>query len=88
MPNNDIRRPSRPQVELKEREKSDRYLDFARELENMEKEDVTDTNCNQCIRNKPQRIDKKTRRLRKQWTSRDHPDYSIIKIGQNTDKSP
>ena len=29
-----------------------------------------------------------TRRLRYQKKSRDHPDYSIVKIGQNTETSP
>ena len=40
------------------------------------------------IWNNPQRIDKGTRRLRNQRTSRDYLDYSIIKIGQNTERSP
>ena len=31
---------------------------------------------------------KGTRRLGNLWTSRDHSSYSIIKIGQNTKKSP
>ena len=30
-----------------------------------------------------QRIDKKTGRLVKIWTGGDHPNYRIIKIGQN-----
>ena len=29
-----------------------------------------------------------TGRLGNKWTSIDHPNYSIIKIGQNTEKSP
>ena len=33
-------------------------------------------------------IGKRTRRLRNKRTSRDYPDYSIIKIGQNTEKRP
>ena len=33
-------------------------------------------------------INKGTGGLGNQRTSRDHPDYSIIKIGQNTQKSP
>ena len=40
-----------------------------------------DTNCNWGPWNNPQRIDKGTRRLRNQRTSRDQPDNSIIKIG-------
>ena len=33
-------------------------------------------------------IPKGAGRHRNQWTSSDHPDYSIIKIRQNTEKSP
>ena len=39
-------------------------------------------------RNNPQRIGKGFGRLGNKKTSGDHPDYSIIKIGQNTEKSP
>ena len=41
-----------------------------------------------CTRNNPQRIGKGTWRLGNERTSRDHPDYIIIKIGKNTEKSP
>ena len=54
----------------------------------MEHEGGGDTNCNWCTWNNPQRIDKETRRLRNQRTSRDRPNYIIIKIDQNTEKSP
>ena len=47
-----------------------------------------DTNCNHCIWNNPQSIDKDTRKLGNQRTSRNHADYSINNIGQNTEKSP
>ena len=47
----------------------------------MEHEGGGDTNCNCCTWNDPQGIVKGTGRLRNQKTSRDHPDYSIIKIG-------
>ena len=40
------------------------------------------------LRTIPQRLGKETGRLRNQRASRDHPDYIIIKIGQNTEKSP
>ena len=43
-----------------------------------------DTNCAWCTWNNPHR----NRRLRNQRESRDHPGFSIIKIGQNTEKSP
>ena len=38
--------------------------------------------------NNPLRIGKKIGGLGNKWASRDHPDYSIIKIGQNTEKGP
>ena len=62
-------------------EKKDRYLDLARELKKSNIED-----CNWYTWNNPHRIDQGARRLRNQ--SRDHLDYNIINIGQNTEKSP
>ena len=47
----------------------------------------SDTNSNWCTWNNPQRIDKGTGRLENKRTSGDCPDYSIFKIGQNTEKS-
>ena len=46
------------------------------------------TNCNWCIRNDPERIGKGTERLGNKMTSREHSDYCITKISQNTEKSP
>ena len=54
----------------------------------MEHEGGSDANCNWCTWNNPQRIGKGTGRLRNERTGENHPDYSIIKIGQNTEKSP
>ena len=54
----------------------------------MEHEGDCDTNCNWCTWKDPQKIGKRTGRLRNQRIRRDHPDYSITKIGQNTEKSP
>ena len=51
----------------------------------MEYESDCGTNCNRCALNNPQKIGARTRRLRIQRTSRNHLDYSIIKIGQNTE---
>ena len=48
----------------------------------------SDTNCNRWDLNNLQRISKGTERVRNQSTSRDHPNDSIIKIGQNTEESP
>ena len=72
-------------VKIKENEKSDKYQDIARELKIMELECDSDTNCNWCTWNNSQRLGK---RLRNQKISGDHLDYSIIKIAQNTGKSP
>ena len=46
------------------------------------------TNCNWCTWNNPQRIDKGTGGVGNKRMSGDHPNYCIIKIGQNTEKSP
>ena len=54
----------------------------------MEHEDDSDTNCGRCTWDDLQRISKGNGGLRNKRTSRVHPDYSIIKIGQNTEKSP
>ena len=47
----------------------------------------SNTNCNWCTWNNPQRIGKGAGRMRSQRTSGDHPPY-MSKIGQNTEKSP
>ena len=54
----------------------------------MEHERNSDTSYNWCTRNNPQKLGKQTGRLGNKRTSGDHPDFSILKIGQNTDKSP
>ena len=47
-----------------------------------------DTNCGWCTWNDPQRIGKEPGRFENIRTRRDHPDYSIIMISQNTEESP
>ena len=54
----------------------------------MEHEGDSKTNCNLCAWYSHQRIDKGAGRLGNKRTSEDYPDYSIIKIGQNTEKNP
>ena len=54
----------------------------------MENESDDDTNCNWCTWYSHQQIDKRTGGLKNKRTSGDHPNDSIIKIGQNTEKSP
>ena len=76
-------------VKIKENEKRDQYLDLARELKKgMEHENDGDNYCNCCAWNGPQRMGKGIGRLGNWRTNRDHPDDSIVKIGQNTEKSP
>ena len=50
----------------------------------MEHEGDGDINCNWCTRYSHQSISKETGRI----GSGEHPNYSIIKIGQNTKKNP
>ena len=54
----------------------------------MEHESDVDVNCNWCARNNPQMLSKEIRRLKNQRTTRDHSEYGIIKLSQNTEKSP
>ena len=74
---------------LKEIEKINKYLDLARELKtSMEHEDDNDANCKWCTGNGPQRLKKETGRVGNRRTNREHLNPSIVKIGQNTEKSP
>ena len=72
-------------VKIKESEKRDKYLDLARELKkkNMGNEGDSDTNCHWCTWDC-----EAIGRLGNKRTSWDHPDFSIIKIDQNTEESP
>ena len=54
----------------------------------MEHESKSDTNCSLRTWNSPQRLGKWTERIGNKWTNRDHPDYDIVDISQNTEKSP
>ena len=46
-----------------------------------------DTNCNWCSSYNHPRIGIATRGIGNMWASRDHPNYSIIEISQNTKKN-
>ena len=46
------------------------------------------TNCNWCFWYSHQRIDTGTGGLENKRTSGDHPNYSIVEIGENTEKCP
>ena len=54
----------------------------------IEHESNGNTNCNWCTRNGPQKLGKGTGRAGNQRTSRDHRNYTITKVGKNTEKSP
>ena len=54
----------------------------------MEHESGDYTNCNWCSWCSHQKIGKRTRGLRYKGASGDHPNYSIVKIDQNTEESP
>ena len=54
----------------------------------VEHEGDSDTNSNWCTRDNRKKAGKGTGRLRNKRTGRDLLDYSIINIGQNTEKSP
>ena len=54
----------------------------------MEHEGDGDTNCNWCTWNNPQRIYKRTGRLKKRRKNSDYQDYYIIMVGQNIENSP
>ena len=69
--------------------KRDKYRDLVWELKKLCGMKVMgDTNCNWCTWNNLQRTDEGSRRLKNKRISRDHPDYSITKISQNTESSP
>ena len=53
----------------------------------MEYESKGDTNCNSCSRYDHQKIDKVTGGLGNKRKIEDQPNYGIVKIDQNTEKS-
>ena len=75
---------------IKESEKSDKYLDLAREpkkLWNMRLTVIQNTNWDWCTWNDPQRLVKRNGRHGNWRTNRDHPN-SCIKISPSAEKSP
>ena len=49
---------------------------------------VTDTTCNWRTWNGPQRLEKGAKRVENRRTNLNHPNWSIVEISQNTEKSP
>ena len=81
--------PTVHRVTLKKKEKRKKYLHFARELTNtIEHENDGDTSCYWCTWNNPEKIGEGTPKRRNKRKSGNYPDYSIIKIGQNSEKGP
>ena len=75
-PQSKIKRSKKKKKRKKRKEKSKAH------------EGDNDTNCNYCTWNNPQKIDNVTRKFGNKRTNEDQPAYSIIKMGQNTEKSP
>ena len=80
--------PADDKVNLKEINKRDKYLDLARGLKKLEHESDGDTNCNWHARYTHQTIGTGTGGLGHRRTSEDHINNSIVRIDQNTEKSP
>ena len=75
-------------VKWKESKNRDKYLNLARELKSMEHKSDGDTNCNWHAQFSHQKISTEMGWLGNKRTSEDYPNYTIIKISQNTEKSP
>ena len=72
--------PSNHRVKLKESEKTDKYLDLARETEKTIKyESDSDTECNWCTWYSNQKFDTGTWGLGNERTSGDHRNKSVVK---------
>ena len=80
--------PADNKVKIKESKKNNEYLDLAREQKKMEHEGDEVIICSWCSGNNPQRTGKGTGRLGNKRTRKYHPDYSIIKNSQNTERGP
>ena len=75
-------------LKLKESQKKDKYLDLTQELKKtVQHESDVYTNYNWCSWYSHQRINKGTGGLGNKKTSGEHPNYCIIDISQNTEKS-
>ena len=81
--------PADPRIKLKESEKKDKYLAPCLGIEKTtEHESDNYTNRDWCFWYSHQSIIKGAKGLGNKKTSGNHPNYSIIEIGQNTEKSP
>ena len=88
----DLAIPADHREELKEGEQRDKYLDLARKLKRkiktMEHKSEGDTSCNWCALYSKQIIVIGTGGLGNKRTRGDHPNCSIVEIGQDIEKNP
>ena len=84
----DVAVPADHRVKLKEKEKKDKCMVIARKLKNVEHKSDGYTNCNWGCWYIHQRIGSRTEGFGNKGTSGDHLNYSIVEIGQNTEKIP
>ena len=75
-------------VRIKEKEKKTSSSTLPENWKVMKHEGGCETNCSCCVRNNPQGLRKWAGMVENQKISRDHSNNSIVKIGQNTQKSP
>ena len=84
--------PADHRMKLKKKNaKKDKYVDLARKLkkkQTMEHRNDVNTNYNWCSWYSHRSVIKETGGLGNKRTSGYHPNYNIIEIGQNTEKSP
>ena len=78
--------PGRPPSEDQRKPKEINTYILPKNKKAVEHEGDSGTSGNWCTWNGLQRLDKGAVRAGNQRTNRDHPDYSIIEIGQNTEK--
>ena len=73
-------------MKIKENEKRDKYLDLAKELKKLQNMEVTVI---PIVIGALRTIPKdQVKRFSNKKASEDYPNYSVVKIGQNSEKSP
>ena len=78
--------PADHKLKIKENEKKRQIL---RSCERTKKhEGDSDTSCNWCTWNDPQRLSKRVGGVGNQRKSQNHPNYSIVEVSQDTENSP
>ena len=81
--------PDWPQSKIERKQKKDKYLDLARELKKLWNMKVTVISMVICaLGTITKGIGAETEEFGNKRMSRDHPSYCIVKIGQNSEKSP